>query len=65
MVCCSRHYNKSNAILIAQKLPRMGDCVRVNLHLALKWWDYLCNSYVSPKLSVKLVSLVALGSYKD
>ena len=65
MVCCSRHCNKSNDILIAPKHPRMGDCVRVNLYLALKWWDCLCNSYVSPKMSAKLVALVALGSYRD
>jgi hypothetical protein len=65
MVCCSRHCNKSNDILITLKNPRMGDCIRANLYLALKCWDYLCNSYVCPKLSAKLVALVALWSYRD
>jgi hypothetical protein len=65
MACCSRHCNKPNDILFTPKLPRMGDCVRVNIYLVLKWWDYLCNSYVSPKFSDKLLALVALGSYRD
>jgi hypothetical protein len=64
MLCCYRYFNKLNDILIAPKHPRIGDCVRVNLYLALKWWDYICNSYFSPKFSAKLVDLVALGSYK-